>query len=393
MEMLRQKPPAIFVIQNDDLWRYWVISTLRQAGAQVESFSTAGAAFQHLEANAAPDLMLVDVQVPDLATARFTAVLADLRAAGCQDIPVLAVSSSADPMAPERVHNLTEATGFLKLPCPEALLLNLADMLLHGSRPSGQPLVLVADDSAELRKVLASNLTYRGYKVVEAGDGAETIRLARELNPDAIILDHILPDVLGLSVMPQLQACGHPFIMVITGDPTPSLAEEYSRLGVDAFIRKPFNVGHVLDVIGTSFRLHALPAMDAPGVEPSSGPDLREERYEDLFQKLLWGVAVFEVLDDGLDFAFVAVNPAAEVLLGFRPDPPAERRLSQVLPGSLDSGLPDAMRQAWESGAMEYLSFAGCPDARCAGLGACHVLPLVTGEVAVVFAKPPGAKA
>ena len=135
--MLRQKPPEILVVQNDDLWRYWAVNTLRQAGAHVESFSTAAQAFQHLEANAAPDMVLVDIQVPDLDALCFARAMKELRAANCQEIPALALSAMPEPTVPAKVIETTGASAFLKLPCHEGLLLNLADMLLHGSRPSG----------------------------------------------------------------------------------------------------------------------------------------------------------------------------------------------------------------------------------------------------------------
>lgn len=391
--MLRQKPPVIFIIQNNDLWRYWVVTVLCQAGAQVESFSTAAEAFKHLEDNALPDLVLVDAHTPDLASTRFASVFEDVRSSTCWDIPVISVSASENPVDAAQVIANTGARGFLKLPCPEALLLNLADMLLHGSRPSGQPLVLVADDSPAIRKVLMSNLSFRGYKTLEALDGAQTVQLAQETNPDVIILDHILPDGLGLAVMPRLNIKALSCVIVITGDPTPSLAEEYSRLGAHAFIRKPFNVGYVLDMIDKVVGLHSLQPVETPSLDPSPDLDVRLERYEDLFQKFPLGTAVFKAIEDGFDFAVVALNNAAEVLLGFRHDSGAEDRLSQTLPSSLDSGLQDSMRHVLRKGKAEFFSFAGCSDARCANFGVCHVLPLLSGEVALVFGKPPGADA
>ncbi len=389
--MLRQKPPVIMVIQGDDLWRYRLADFLRQAGAYVESFSTAGQAFEHLEANAVPDLVVVDAHAPDLAGVSFPSVFADLRASSCMEIPVLAVSAAEEPPEAGQVIGLTDATAFLRLPCPDMLLLDLADMLLHGSSASGRPLVLVADDSVALRKVLASNLESHGYHIVEAADGAETLRLARELRPDVIILDHILPDTMGLAILPHLLSYSKPFVIVITGDPTPSLAEEYSRLGAQAFIRKPFNVGSIAGMIGMSCRLRPQPGMAQSGEDQLGGADFIRERYEDLFGRLPFGAAVFEPLDGGLDFAFIDINPVAAKLLGLRADSVVDGRLSQAMPASLDAGLIDAMRQAFEGASARYFSFAGSADARLAGLGSCLITPLITSEVAVVFTRLPDA--
>ncbi len=75
-----------------------------------------------------------------------------------------------------------------------------------------KPLVLVVDDDLEIRRFLRWGLTRLGYDLVEAERGAEGVELARRENPDAILLDVMLPDMTGLEVGAQL-----------TGDP--ALAE------------------------------------------------------------------------------------------------------------------------------------------------------------------------
>ncbi len=67
--------------------------------------------------------------------------------------------------------------------------------------------ILVVDDHPLTRDALASLLTQGGFDVVgEAGDGAEALELAQNLQPDLVLLDLGMPGVDGLSVLPRLRS-------------------------------------------------------------------------------------------------------------------------------------------------------------------------------------------
>src|SRR3954451_3586860 len=75
------------------------------------------------------------------------------------------------------------------------------------TRPDGSPVrALVVDDEASLAEVLASVLRFEGWEVRTAGDGADAIRTAREIRPDAVLLDVMRPDMSGLDVLRRLRA-------------------------------------------------------------------------------------------------------------------------------------------------------------------------------------------
>ncbi|MCI0497327.1 MAG: response regulator, partial [Thermoplasmata archaeon] len=75
-----------------------------------------------------------------------------------------------------------------------------------GARPSThRSKVLVIDDSEETRKALDEILRSEGYDVIFAVDGEAGIRKARQLNPSAIILDILLPDINGWDVLKRLR--------------------------------------------------------------------------------------------------------------------------------------------------------------------------------------------
>jgi twitching motility two-component system response regulator PilH len=59
------------------------------------------------------------------------------------------------------------------------------------------PLILIVDDSPTEVHVMQKALERHGYRTAAAGDGAEGIRLAREMNPDLIFMDVVMPGMNG----------------------------------------------------------------------------------------------------------------------------------------------------------------------------------------------------
>ncbi len=82
------------------------------------------------------------------------------------------------------------------------------------------PVILVIDDSATIRKMVDSHLSQEGYRVVLAATGEAGVELAREVNPDLILLDHQLPGTTGIEVCRKIIAfeeCRHiPFVVSST---------------------------------------------------------------------------------------------------------------------------------------------------------------------------------
>jgi CheY-like chemotaxis protein len=66
--------------------------------------------------------------------------------------------------------------------------------------------ILFIEDEAALQKTLGELLRGEGYEVVSAIDGESGLRLAKEIKPDLILLDLILPKILGLKVLENLKS-------------------------------------------------------------------------------------------------------------------------------------------------------------------------------------------
>jgi CheY-like chemotaxis protein len=77
---------------------------------------------------------------------------------------------------------------------------------LKVTEPADGPLVLVIDDDAQTRELLMRDLSANGYQVAVATGGTAGLELARSLKPELILLDIIMPDLDGWSVLNALQA-------------------------------------------------------------------------------------------------------------------------------------------------------------------------------------------
>jgi two-component system OmpR family response regulator len=116
------------------------------------------------------------------------------------------------------------------------------------SRPDGTPVrVLVVEDEPSLAEVLSVVLSHEGWEVRTAGDGATAVRIARELAPDAVVLDVMLPDIDGLEVLRRLRAT-QPTVCVLFLTARDSVEDRIAGLtaGGDDYVTKPFSLEEVL---------------------------------------------------------------------------------------------------------------------------------------------------
>src|SRR5258708_9041214 len=108
--------------------------------------------------------------------------------------------------------------------------------------------VRVVEDEGDLREVLDYNLSKEGHRVHLVSTGADGLRLARELHPDLVLLDLMLPDMSGTSVCKSLkkdQAMRDVRVIMVTAK-----GEEIDRvggfeLGAADYRRKPCSVRRV----------------------------------------------------------------------------------------------------------------------------------------------------
>jgi len=126
--------------------------------------------------------------------------------------------------------------------------------------PTSTPLVLVADDEPSMLELVARHLRTMNQpklEVIQASDGEEAWRLAREHLPDLVVLDVMMPGMSGWEVCRKIRedvALAHTGVVMLTG-----IGENLNQMtsplyGADAYIDKPFEfddfdgkIRHTLD--------------------------------------------------------------------------------------------------------------------------------------------------
>jgi len=100
--------------------------------------------------------------------------------------------------------------------------------------------VLVVDDDAAFRRVLAGELERAGYDVTAAASGQEAIARAKDLEPHLVLLDLRLPDMSGLDVLKSIRdRCAGSDVIVLTGHGSIDTAIESIRIGAFDYVAKP----------------------------------------------------------------------------------------------------------------------------------------------------------
>ncbi|CAM5458598.1 Response regulator OS=Streptomyces alboniger OX=132473 GN=CP975_24425 PE=4 SV=1 [Streptomyces alboniger] len=111
--------------------------------------------------------------------------------------------------------------------------------------------VLVVDDNKVIRQLIRVNLELEGFEVVTAADGAECLDVVRDVQPDLVTLDVVMPRLDGLRTAALLRADArtrHLPIVVISAC-TQYEVENGLDVGVDAFLAKPFEPNELVRVV------------------------------------------------------------------------------------------------------------------------------------------------
>jgi DNA-binding response OmpR family regulator len=119
--------------------------------------------------------------------------------------------------------------------------------------------ILIVDDLLAVREVLSGLLTGQGYDMVFADNGPEALSKAKEIIPDLILLDVMMPDMDGFEVCRHLRTdellAEVPIVMVTALDDHDSLLRGIEA-GADDFLSKPFNHAELRARVGTIIRLN-----------------------------------------------------------------------------------------------------------------------------------------
>ena len=107
--------------------------------------------------------------------------------------------------------------------------------------------ILIVEDEEGLLDGLASNFRYEGYEVLTAKNGHEGLRMALKLEPDVVLLDIMLPEKDGFTVLKELRQRhkGIPVLVMTARNFEADVLKGFD-LGADDYVTKPFSIKEVI---------------------------------------------------------------------------------------------------------------------------------------------------
>jgi len=123
---------------------------------------------------------------------------------------------------------------------------------MHGAEYMGEKTILIVEDNDLNMKLFNDLLQAHGYNTLQANDGSEALGMAREHQPDLILMDVQLPDISGLEVTKRLKSDNHlksiP-VVAVTAFAMKGDEEKILNGGCEGYISKPISVLNFLDTV------------------------------------------------------------------------------------------------------------------------------------------------
>jgi DNA-binding response OmpR family regulator len=107
-----------------------------------------------------------------------------------------------------------------------------------------KPLVLVAEDDADILQLVTTRLARDGFEVLSARNGVDALAIARERRPSVAVLDVSMPGLDGLEVLQQIRSDEQlrgMRVLLLTAKAQESDTRRGFAAGADSYVRKPFS--------------------------------------------------------------------------------------------------------------------------------------------------------
>lgn len=176
----------------------------------------------------------------------------------------------------------------------------------------GGPLLLVVEDNEDIRDYVASSFP-EGFRVVTAANGKEGWEKARQLVPDVVVSDIMMPEMDGTELCRKMKedvrTCHIPVILLTAKDSIQDKEEGYES-GADSYLTKPFSAkllySRVRNLLEGRKRLAQWVADKAKGSERPLSSGLRLSKLDEDFLRRFTDVVTAHICEERLDIPFMA---------------------------------------------------------------------------------------
>jgi PAS domain S-box-containing protein len=206
-----------------------------------------------------------------------------------------------------------------------------------------QPAVLVVDDDPDIVLALHDLLQHAGYRVHMAGTGAEAVTKAKGESLSAVLLDLMLPDMDGLSVLTLLKGLD-PTLPIIMLTAFVEVAKKFGALteGAFGYVTKPYDAEEVKALVK---RAVAAKHLSTEAAAAKQALTASEQRFREVVQTAPDAIILSDA--EGLILSW---NSAAARLFGYAADEVVGRPLTQLMPERYRAPHQRALERLRETG-------------------------------------------
>jgi len=248
-----EKRRKVLIIEDDTDLSALIIRHLHSADYDVLNAGDAIQAVQFARKEI-PDLIILDLMIPGGGGLNVLERLKQIPET--QGIPVIVLTGVHDPKTKEKVLQ-AGAIEYLEKPYNAQELLRSVDEHVSKQEEKKEKTdisgtILIVDDDADFTKILAHDLERANYKNFIAYDVDQGMRLAREQEPDLIILDILLPGGGGFTFLKNLKSLAYTQnipVVVLTALQDEEYRKKMMQAGVKYYIEKPYDLSFLLDTI------------------------------------------------------------------------------------------------------------------------------------------------
>ncbi len=112
--------------------------------------------------------------------------------------------------------------------------------------------ILVVDDEPQITEIVEAFLVNAGHQVIISNDGKTAVQKAKEIRPDIILLDIMMPGTDGYSICNEIKSdpglANTPVVFLTGKDMNEDMGRSF-KVGGDMFIKKPFSCERLLEIV------------------------------------------------------------------------------------------------------------------------------------------------